>query len=166
MNPLKSPHALLLLAGLFSIDAHAGAVSPNLHYGMQDGENRGVRFFDGGVFRLDEIDCMSNPESCVHKVAWYRDRDNSMSPVSTESGVGAAMAAIFSKNGVTQAIKFCPEVYLATAHGVLGNPKNARKDKITQEISSGDMYCMSLYTLSKGTIINDKNDIRYLSQII
>ena len=117
------------VGGSFSIDAHAGAVSPNLHYGMQDGENRGVRFFDGGVFRLDEIDCMSSPESCVHKAAWYRDRDNSMSPVSTESGVGAAMAAIFSKNGVTQAIKVCPEVYLSTAHGVLDNPKNAKKIK-------------------------------------
>ena len=126
MNPLKSPPALLLLAGLFSIDAHAGAVSPNLHSGMQDGDNRGVRSSDGGAYRLDEIDCMSNPESCVHNATWYQDRDNSMSPVSTKKGVGAAMASVFTKNGRSQAIQVCPGVYLATAHGVLDKPKEVQ----------------------------------------
>ena len=90
MNPLKSPHALLLLAGLFSIDAHAGAVSPDLHSGMRGGDERAVRSSDGGASRPDGIDCMSSPERCVHKAAWCQDRDNSMSPVSPEEGVGAA----------------------------------------------------------------------------
>ena len=86
MKPLKSPPALLLLAGLFSIDAHAlaGAISPNLDSGMRGGDNCAARSSDGGASLPDEIDCMSNPESCVHKASWYRDRDNSMFPVSTK----------------------------------------------------------------------------------
>ena len=128
MNPLKSPPALLLLAGLFSIDAHAGAVSPDLHSGMRGGDDRAVRSSDGGGSRLDGIDCMSNPERCVHKAAWYQDRDNSMSPVSPEEGVGAAMGIVWTLNGISQAIQVCPGVYLATAHGVLDNPENARKE--------------------------------------
>ena len=126
MNPLKSPPALLLLAGLFSIDAHAGAVSPDLHSGMRGGDERAVRSSDGGGSRPDGIDCMSNPERCVHKAAWYQDRDNSMSPVSTEEGVGAAMATLMTQIGVGQAIQVCPGVYLATAHGVLDNPNKAK----------------------------------------
>ena len=128
MNPLKSsPPALLLLAGLFSIDAHAGAVSPDLHSGMRGGDDRAVRSSDGGASRPDGIDCMSNPESCLHKAAWYQDRDNSMSPVSPEEGVGAAMATFWTLNGFSQGIQVCPGVYLATAHGVLDDPLEARK---------------------------------------
>ena len=163
MNPLKSPPALLLLAGLFSIDAHAGAVSPDLHSGMRGGDDRAVRSSDGGASRVDEIDCMSNPESCLHKAAWYQDRDNSMSPVSTKKGVGAAMATVFSKNGVNQAIQVCPGIYLSTAHGVLDNPSKARADGRPQETPSGNMYGMSLYPLSRGTIMNAKNDSTYMS---
>ena len=129
MNPLKSsPHALLLLAGLFSIDAHAGAVSPDLHSGMRGGDERAVRSSDGGASRVDGIDCMSSPERCVHKAAWYQDRDNSMSPVSTDEGVGAAMATFWTLNGFSQGIQVCPGVYLATAHGVLDDPLEARKE--------------------------------------
>ena len=163
MKPLKSPHALLLLAGLFSIDAHAGAVSPNLGSGMQDGDNRAVRSSDGGASRLDETDCMSDPESCLHKAAWYQDRDNSMSPVSPESGVGAAMATSFSKSGVSQAIQVCPGVYLATAHGVLDNPKEARREERPQETPSGNMYGISPYPLSRKTVMTAKNDSSYVS---
>ncbi len=163
MNPLKSPPALLLLAGLFSIDAHAGAVSPDLHSGMRGGDDRAVRSSDGGGSRPDGIDCMSNPERCVHKAAWYQDRDNSMSPVSTDEGVGAAMATIFSKSGKTQGIQVCPGVYLATAHGVLYNPKNARRDGRPQETPSGNMYGMSPYPLSRETVMTAKNDSSYVS---
>ena len=163
MNPLKSPPALLLLAGLFSINAHAGAVSPDLHSGMRGGDERAVRSSDGGGSRLDGIDCMSNPERCVHKAAWYQDRDNSMSPVSTKKGVGAAMATIFSKSGVNQAIQVCPGVYLATAHGVLDNPKEARREERPQETPSGNMYGMSPYPLSRETIMTAKNDSSYVS---
>ena len=163
MNPLKSPPALLLLAGLFSIDAHAGAVSPDLHSGMRGGDDRAVRSSDGGVSRPDEIDCMSNPERCVHKAAWYQDRDNSMSPVSTEEGVGAAMATIFTKSGVSQGIQVCPGVYLATAHGVLYNPSKARADGRPQKTSSGNMYGMSPYPLSRKTVMTAKNDSSYVA---
>ena len=163
MNPLKSPPALLLLAGLFSIDAHAGAVSPDLHSGMRGGDDRAVRSSDGGGSRLDEIDCMIKPESCLHKAAWYQDRDNSMSPVSTKKGVGAAMATIFSKNGVGQGIQVCPGVYLSTAHGVLDNPKEARREERPQKTSSGNMYGMSPYPLSRKTIMTAKNNSRYVS---
>ncbi len=164
MNPLKSsPHALLLLAGLFSIDAHAGAVSPDLHSGMRGGDERAVRSSDGGASRPDGIDCMSNPERCLHKAAWYQDRDNSMSPVSTKKGVGAAMATIFSKIGKSQAIQVCPGVYLATAHGVLDDPRKAKKDGRPQETPSGNMYGMSPYPLSRETVMRAKNDSSYMS---
>ena len=166
MNPLKSPHALLLLAGLFSIDAHAGAVSTDLHSGMRGGDDRAVRSSDGGASGVDGIDCMSNPERCVHKAAWYRDRDNSMSPVSTEEGVGAAMATIFSKSGVSQGIQVCPGVYLATDHGVLDNPKDAKRNGRPQKTSSGNMYGMSPYPLSRKTIMTAKNDSSYVSPTI
>ena len=160
---MKSPHALLLLAGLFSIDAHAGAVSPDLHSGMRGGDDRAVRSSDGGGSRPDGIDCMSNPESCLHKAGWYQDRDNSMSPVSTDEGVGAAMATIFTKNGVSQGIQVCPGVYLATAHGVLDNPREARREERPQKTSSGNMYGMSPYPLSRKTIMTAKNDSSYVS---
>ena len=166
MNPLKSPPALLLLAGLFSIDAHAGAVSPDLHSGMRGGDDRAVRSSDGGVSRPDEVDCMSNPERCVHKAGWYQDRDNSMSPVSTDEGVGSAMATIFTKSGVSQGIQVCPGVYLATAHGVLDNPKEARREERPQKTSSGNMYGMSPYPLSRKTIMTAKNDSSYVSPSI
>jgi hypothetical protein len=41
-----------------------------------------------------------------------------MVPVSTDEGVGAAMATIATSHGVSQGIQVCPGVYLATAHGV------------------------------------------------
>ncbi len=163
MNPLKSPPALLLLAGLFSIDAHAGAVSPDLHSGMRGGDERGVRSSDGGASRPDGIDCMSNPERCVHKAAWYQDRDNSMSPVSTEEGVGAAMASVFTKDGRSQAIQVCPGVYLSTAHGVLDDPKEARRKERPQETPSGNMHGMSPYPLSRKTVMTAKNNSSYVS---
>ena len=164
MKSLKSsPPALLLLAGLFSIDAHAGAVSPDLHSEMRGGDERAVRSSDGGGSRIDEIDCMSNPERCVHKAAWYQDRDNSMSPVSTKKGVGAAMASVFTKNGRNQAIQVCPGVYLATAHGVLDNPKEARREERPQETPSGNTHGMSPYPLSRETVMTAKNDSSYVS---
>ena len=164
MNPLKSsPPALLLLAGLFSIDAHAGAVSPNLHSGMRGGDDRAVRSSDGGASRPDEVDCMSNPERCVHNATWYQDRDNSMSAVSTKKGVGAAMASVFTKNGRNQAIQVCPGVYLATAHGVLDNPKEARREERPQETPSGNTHGMSPYPLSRETVMTAKNDSSYVS---
>jgi len=164
MNPLKSsPPALLLLAGFFSINAHAGAVSPDLHSGMRGGDECAVRSSDGGASRPDGIDCMSNPERCVHKAGWYRDRDNSMSPVSTKKGVGAAMATIFTKDGRTQGIQVCPGVYLATAHGVLDNPKEARREERPQKTPSGNMHGMSPYPLSRETVMTAKNDSSYVS---
>ena len=163
MKPLKSPPALLLLAGLFSINAHAGAVSPDLHSGMRGGDERAVRSSDGGASRVDGIDCMSNPERCLHKAAWYQDRDNSMSPVSTKKGVGAAMASVFTKNGVGQGIQVCPGVYLATAHGVLDNPKEARREERPQETPSGNTHGMSPYPLSRETVMTAKNDSSYVS---
>ena len=131
MKPLKSPHALLLLAGLVAVAFHAlaGAISPNLDAGMRGDDDCAARSSDGGASRLDETDCMSSPESCVHKAAWYRDRDNSMSPVSTKKGVGAAMAIIHNKtSGPTQAIQVCPGVYLANAHSALDDPEEAKKE--------------------------------------
>jgi len=86
-----------------------------------------------------------------------------MSPVSTDEGVGAAMATIFTKSGVSQGIQVCPGVYLATAHGVLDNPSKARADGRPQKTSSGNMYGMSPYPLSRETIMTAKNDISYVS---
>ncbi len=158
MNPLKSsPPALLLLAGLFSIDAHAGAVSPDLHSGMRGGDDRAVRSSDGGASRPDGIDCMSNPERCVHKAAWYQDRDNSMSPVSTEEGVGAAMAVIDSKRGLTQGIQVCPGVYLATAHGALDNPIKARKEGRVLRDPNNNLKYIDPYPMSDDDYMEIEN---------
>ena len=157
MNPLKSPHALLLLAGLFSIDAHAGAVSPDLHSGMRGGDDRGVRSSDGGGSQPDGIDCMSNPESCLHKAAWYQDRDNSMSPVSTDEGVGAAMAIIDSKVGYSQGIQVCPGVYLATAHGALDDPRKARKEGRALRDPNNNMQYIDPYPMSDDKYMKIEN---------
>lgn len=51
-----------------------------------------------------------------------------MSEVSTEEGVGAAMAIIDSKSSYTQSIQVCPGVYLATTHGALDNPADAESE--------------------------------------
>ena len=106
---------------------------------------------------------MIKPESCLHKATWYQDRDNSMSPVSTKKGVGAAMATIFSKSGISQGIQVCPGVYLATAHGVLDNPKEARREERPQETPSGNTHGMSPYPLSRETVMTAKNDSSYVS---
>ena len=170
MKLLKSPYALLSLLlmnlmGVFSIDAYSitRVIKPNLHKGMQSGENCAMKSSNGSASQLNEINCMLNPKSCLHKAGWYQDRDNSMSPVSTKKGVGAAMTTIFSKNGKTQGIQVCPGVYLATAHGVLDNPKNARRDGRPQETPSGNMYGMSPYPLSRETVMTAKNDSSYVS---
>ncbi len=77
---------LLLLISIFSIDAFSigGVIRPNLYKGMKSS--------NGSASQLNEVNCMLNSKNCLHKAAWYQDRDNSMSPVSTKSGVGAAMA--------------------------------------------------------------------------
>ncbi len=132
MKLLKSPHGLLsllliMLMSFFSIDSHsiAGGIRYN---GTKNGENCGMKSSNGSASELNEINCMLNPESCLHNAAWYEDRDNSMSPVSTKEGVGAAMATFWTLNGFTQGIQVCPGVYLATAHGVLDDPRKARKE--------------------------------------
>ncbi len=132
MKLLKSPHGLLsllliMLMSFFSIDSHsiAGGIRSD---GTKNGENCGMKSSNGSASELNEINCMLNPESCLHNAAWYEDRDNSMSPVSTKEGVGAAMATFWTLNSFTQGIQVCPGVYLATAHGVLDDPRKARKE--------------------------------------
>ena len=130
MKLLKSPYALLVLSMVFfSIEAYsiAGVIGPNPHSGMQNSERFGAQLSNGGASRLGEVNCMLKPESCLHKAAWYQDRDNSMSPVSTRNGVGAAMAILMTLNRFSQGIQVCPGVYLATAHGALHSPVKARE---------------------------------------
>ena len=131
MKLLKSPYALLVLSMVFfSIEAYsiAEVIRPNLHSGMQNSERFGAQLSNGGASRLGEVNCMLKPESYLHKAGWYQDRDNSMSPVSTRSGVGAAMAILMTLIGYSQGIQVCPGVYLATAHGVVDNPIKSIED--------------------------------------
>ena len=110
---------------VFSIALEASAFvasRPNLHVGMQEGENCGMQSRNGQASQLGEISQM------LHQAAWYQDRDNSMTAVSTEEGVGAAMATFWSLNGFTQGVQVCPGVYLASAHGVLDDPNKARSE--------------------------------------
>ncbi|MBC6405541.1 MAG: hypothetical protein GDA41_07455 [Rhodospirillales bacterium] len=131
--------------------------------GMQDGENCSMRSTQGRASQLNEINCTLDPASCVHKVAWYLDRDNSMSPVSSEEGVGAAMAIAVTKSGYSQAVQVCPGVYLATAHGILDDPEEAQKQNRTQDSPSENIYGISPYPLSEKTVMTAKNDSSYLS---
>ncbi len=63
----------------------------------------------------------------TQNVAWYQDRDNTMSDANDE--VGRAMAVVLGPNGTaTQAVQVCPGVYLATAHGALDSPIIAREN--------------------------------------
>ena len=120
---------LVLSMVFFSIEAYSivGVIRPNPHSGMQKSERFGAQLSNRGASRLSEVNCMLKPESCLHQVTWYQDRDNSMSSVSTKSGVGAAMAILMTLNGYSQGIQVCPGVYLATAHGVLHSPIRAKK---------------------------------------
>ena len=123
MNLLKGFRIIpVLLISLFLINASAvlAEVRGEESYGMQSTQ--------GIASQLDQIGCEINPESCLHQTAWYQDRDNSMTPVSTEEGVGAAMVTIWSLIGLTQGIQVCPGVYLATAHGVLDDRSKARSE--------------------------------------
>lgn len=69
----------------------------------------------------------------LKKVAWYQDRDNSMTDIdinenSIDGKVGRAIATVFKlSGGKSQAIQVCSGVYLATAHGVLDEPKKAKQ---------------------------------------
>ncbi len=63
----------------------------------------------------------------TQNVAWYQDRDNTMSDANDV--VGRAMAVVLGPNGTaTQAVQVCPGVYLATAHGALDSPIVAREN--------------------------------------
>ena len=119
---LYSTAALLLLL-LVTTSSHGFVAAPSLnHSGMRNGENCGMQSSNGDSSQLGEISQM------LHQAAWYQDRDNSMTAVSTEEGVGAAMATFWTLNGFTQGTQVCPGVYLATAHGVLDDPDKARRD--------------------------------------
>jgi len=72
-------------------------------------------------------DCVQDPQSCLHQSAWFLDQDNTMVPISTEEGVGAAMATVIYRDPIhkrfliSQGIQVCEGVYLMTAHGALQN---------------------------------------------
>lgn len=75
----------------------------------------------------------SNPvphfSKMVKNIAWYTSRDNSMKDIdikedSVDGKVGRAMAIMIAK-GSSQGIQVCPGVYLATAHGILDDPREA-----------------------------------------
>jgi hypothetical protein len=72
--------------------------------------------------RSDGLSSFRELSSNLKKATWYNDRDNSMTKLSTEEGIGAAMVIIDSKSGYTQGIQVCPGVYLATGHGVMDAP--------------------------------------------
>ena len=58
-------------------------------------------------------------------IAWYTDRDNSMSDAEPE--IQKAMVVVFAGMGaILQGIQVCPGVYLTTAHGVLEDPNQVR----------------------------------------
>ena len=106
-----------------------------------------------------EVNCMLNPESCLHQAAWYQDRDNSMSAVSTEEGVGAAMAVIMTLNGYTQGIQVCPGVYLATAHGALDNPHEARSEGRPYRDPITNSFRAIAYPMVPDNMMVQENDI-------
>ena len=164
MKLLKSPYALLSLLlmglmGVFSIDAYSitRVIRPNLHKGMQGGENCAMKSSNGSASQLNEINCMLNPKSCIHKITWYQDRDNSMSPVSTKKGVGAAMAIIDSKVGYSQGIQVCPGVYLATAHGALDSPQEAIKEGRALRDPNNNMQYIDPYPMSDDKYMKIEN---------
>ncbi len=84
-------------------------------------QNCSIRSSNGSASQLGKIGKMI-------KATWYSDRDNSMTKLSTDEGVGAAMVVIDSFSGYTQGIQVCPGVYLATAHGALDWPSRAKRD--------------------------------------
>jgi len=138
MNLLKSFRIIpVLLISLFLINASAAAAE------IRSGESYGMQSTQGIVSQLDLISCKINPASCPHQTAWYQDRDNSMTPVSTEEGVGAAIAIFRTDIGVTQGIQVCPGVYLATAHGILNNPNSPKGE--------GPYWDMFGYPMSRET---------------
>ena len=138
MSLLKSFRIIpVLLISLFLINASAVSA------GIRGGENCGMQSTQGTASQLDQISCEINPESCLHQTAWYQDRDNSMTPVSTKEGVGAAIAIIDSKIGYSQGIQVCPGVYLATAHGILNNPNSPKGE--------GPYWNMFGYPMSRET---------------
>ena len=106
---------------------------------------------------IGEVNCMLNPESCLHQAAWYQDRDNAMTPVSTKKGVGAAMAIIDSKNGYSQSVQVCPGIYLATAHGALDNPTDARSEGRAVRGPNNNMQYIDPYPMSDDEYMKIEN---------
>ena len=166
MKLLKSPYALLVLSMVFfSIEAYsiAGVIRPNPHSGMQNSARFGAQLSNGGASRLGEVNCMLKPESCLHKATWYQDRDNSMSPVSTRSGVGAAMAIFLTLVGYSQGIQVCPGVYLATAHGVLDSPIKAKEERRALRIPLGSFMTAVAYPMRPSNGMNVLSDSQFTS---
>ena len=145
---------LFILSMAFEVNAIV-AIRPNLHVGMKDGENCGMKSTQGSASQIAEL------SGLLHKTAWFQDRDNSMTEISTDTGVGAAMATVFTKSGRSQAIQVCPGVYLATAHGVLDDPNKAHGRDL--ETPSGNMYGIIPYPLSRETVMSAKSNSSYVS---
>jgi len=110
-----------------------GMRAPNLNLGGVSDEDCGVRSNTGNANALSEVSCMLDPESCLHQAAWYQDRDNSMSDANDRAG--DAMAIFRTQVGATQGIQVCPGVYLATAHGVLGDGNGPSWDAFSYPLS-------------------------------
>jgi hypothetical protein len=78
-------------------------------------------------FGLLLLACMMPAEA-----SWFLYRNNGLQPIplhgkTADSQVVRAMAVITTGSGLaSQAIQVCPGVYLATAHGVLMNPRKPR----------------------------------------
>lgn len=118
MKNIIAPLLILVSFSMFSIDSFSFVASQRSPLTqMRESEDCGTRSRNGRASQLGEIADM------LHQAAWYQDRDNSMTPVSTEEGVGAAMALIMTHRSTGQAIQVCDGVYLANAH-ILMDPPN------------------------------------------
>lgn len=123
MKNIKAKSLTFFLISMFSVDSFSFVATQRSPIAqMRETEDCGTRSRNGRASQLGEIADM------LHQAAWYQDRDNSMTPVSTDEGVGAAMGIFMTLNGYTQGIQVCPGVYLATAHGVLDDPADARNE--------------------------------------
>ena len=115
--------------------------------------------------RSDGLSSFRELSSNLKKATWYNDRDNSMTKLSTEEGIGAAMVIIDSKSGYTQGIQVCPGVYLATAHGALDRPDRAKRDGRELREPHNHMKYISTYPLKTGEYkkIENENDAEFIA---
>ncbi len=103
----------------------------------------------------------------TQNVAWFQDRDNSMSEA--RNIVGQSMVVIFSKNNNTIGIQpYCPKnpgTVLGAGHGIVDDPRTAREQNRDYRSPAENLWGVSEFPVGSGDNTEVSNDSQVISPL-